>query len=346
MSRFKPAWMVILAGGVLGAFMAVLMKLGNPPNMGVCAICFSRDIAGALGLHKLENLSYIRPEIIGFVLGAAIAGMAAGEFKPVGGSSPIIRFVAGAFMSIGALVFLGCPVRMMARISGGDPTALVGLLGFIAGIYVGVRFLKAGYSLGERKELSKANGWVVPVLCLGLLVLLFVRPSFITLSPTGHAPLLVSLGAGLIVGALAQRSRLCTAGGIRDLFLMRSSHLFQGILAVLVLCFLGNLVLGQFHPGAHPIAHTDHLWSFLGMALVGMAAVMIGGCPMRQMVLAGYGNADSGFAFLGIIFGAGFAHNFLLAASPAGVPVNGQIAVILGIAALLIIGFTNRVKEA
>lgn len=344
MSRFKPAWMVILAGGVLGLFMAILMKLGNPPNMGVCAICFSRDVAGALGLHRIENLSYIRPEIIGFVLGAAIAGLASGEFKPVGGSSPMIRFVAGAFMSIGALVFLGCPVRMLARISGGDPTALVGLLGFVAGIWIGVGFLKSGYSLGERREVSKANGWVVPILCVGLLILLLVKPSFITLSETGHAPLFVSLGAGLIIGILAQRSRLCTAGGIRDLFLMRSGHLFQGILAVLVLCFVGNLILGQFNPGAYPIAHTDHLWSFLGMVLVGLAAVLIGGCPMRQMVLAGFGNADSGFTFLGIIFGAGFAHNFLLAAKPAGVPPNGMIAVIVGIVVLMIIGFTNREK--
>jgi YedE family putative selenium metabolism protein len=344
MSRFKSAWMVILAGSVLGALMAILMKLGNPPNMGVCAICFSRDIAGALGLHNIENLSYIRPEIIGFILGATIAGLAAREFKSVGGSSPILRFIAGAFMSIGALVFLGCPVRMMARISGGDPTALVGLLGFTAGIWIGVRFLKAGFSLGERREVSKANGWVVPILCVGMLILLLVKPSFITLSPAGHAPLLISLGAGLVIGILAQRSRLCTAGGIRDLFLMRDNHLFQGILAVLLFCFIGNLILGQFNPEAHPVAHTDHLWNFLGMVLVGLAAVMIGGCPIRQMVLAGYGNADSGFTFLGIIVGAGFAHNFLLAAKPTGVPPNGMIAVIVGIVVLLIIGFTNQEK--
>ena len=35
---------------------------------------------------------------------------------------------------IGALMFLGCPLRMVIRIGGGDWNALVGLVGFISGI--------------------------------------------------------------------------------------------------------------------------------------------------------------------------------------------------------------------
>jgi len=45
-------------------------------------VCFSRDIAGALGLHNASSVQYIRPEIIGGLLGAFIAALAFREFKP------------------------------------------------------------------------------------------------------------------------------------------------------------------------------------------------------------------------------------------------------------------------
>lgn len=342
MLRFKPAWIVILSGAVFGIFFSLLMKFGNPPNMGVCAICFIRDIAGAFGLHHVEKLSYFRPEILGFILGATIVGLAAKEFKPQGGSSPILRFLISAFVAIGALVFLGCPIRMVGRLAGGDPTALIGLLGFTVGIWIGVMFLKAGFTLGRTHKISKANGWFIPIFALFMVLLLLVKPSFITLSPKGHAPLLLSLIAGLAIGVLAQRSRLCFVGGIRDMILIRDTHLLQGLAGFFVLCLILNLLLGQFKPGAHPIAHTNHLASFLGMIVVGLGSVMIGGCPFRQTILAGNGNTDSGMSVLGMLVGVAFAHNFLLAGKPSGVSLNGIIAVSFGIVLLLIIGFTNR----
>lgn len=336
--------MLILAGGVFGIFFALLMKLGNPPNMGTCLICFTRDIAGALKLHHIEKLSYLRPEIIGFILGAFAAGFVSKDFKSQGGSSPILRFLIGAFISIGALVFLGCPIRMTGRLAGGDPTALVGLLGLVAGILIGVLFLKGGFTLGRAHAMSKVNGWIIPIIALFMLILLLAKPSYITLSPEGHAPLFISLLAGLIIGVLGQRSRLCFVGGIRDIMLMRDFHLFQGIVVFFVFCLLLNLFLGQFKPGAYPIAHTDHLASFLGMVIVGLGSVMIGGCPFRQTISAGYGNTDSGVTVLGMVAGAAFAHNFVLAGSPKGVPFNGLAAVIIGIVLLVIIGLTNRPK--
>ena len=33
---------------VIGALAALLVKFGNPGNMGICVACFTRDIAGAL----------------------------------------------------------------------------------------------------------------------------------------------------------------------------------------------------------------------------------------------------------------------------------------------------------
>ena len=61
--NFPP--LVIISGLVIGVIAAVLVKLGNPGNMGICVACFERDIAGALGLHRAAVVQYIRPEIIG-----------------------------------------------------------------------------------------------------------------------------------------------------------------------------------------------------------------------------------------------------------------------------------------
>ena len=96
---------ILIAGGVIGILAALLVKFGNPGNMGICVACFYRDIAGALGLHRAEVVQYIRPEIIGFILGAFILAFANKEFKARGGSSPLIRFVLGFFVMIGSLVF-------------------------------------------------------------------------------------------------------------------------------------------------------------------------------------------------------------------------------------------------
>ncbi len=72
---------IILAGAVIGLFASLLQKFGNPLNMGICVACFERDIAGALGLHRAAVVQYLRPEIMGFVLGATIAALSFGEFK-------------------------------------------------------------------------------------------------------------------------------------------------------------------------------------------------------------------------------------------------------------------------
>ncbi|WP_352419162.1 YedE family putative selenium transporter [Proteiniborus sp.] len=338
-------WKIIGSGAVLGILAALLVKFGNPVNMGICVACFYRDIAGALGLHRAAVVQYIRPEIIGFILGAFIFAKAKGEFKARGGSSPIIRFVLGFFMMIGALVFLGCPLRMILRLANGDLNALLGLAGYIVGILIGIQFLKKGFTLGRSTKQPEASGYIMPAIAVVLLILLVVAPAFIFFSTEGPgsktAPILLSLAAGLIVGLMLQRTRLCTAGGFRDAFLIKDFHFLWGIIGVFVFALIGNLV---FNPAAfkigfadQPIAHADHLWNFLGMVLVGITAVLLGGCPLRQTILAGEGDTDAAVTILGLIVGAAFAHNFGLASSPAGVTPNGKIAVIIGIVAIIAI---------
>jgi YedE family putative selenium metabolism protein len=341
--------LVIGAGLAVGAIAALLVKLGNPGNMGVCMACFERDIAGALGLHRAGPVQYLRPEIPGIVLGAFLAAVIAREATPRSGSSPAVRFLVGAFVMIGALVFLGCPTRMVLRLGGGDGNALVGLVGFTAGIAAGSLLLRRGMTLGRaRKEGSGVSAWIMPVLALGGVALLLVRPAFLSFSeaPPGsvHAAMPVSLGAGIAVGVLGQRSRLCFAGGIRDMMLFRLPHLLVGVGGVFLGVLLLNLVLGKFSPGfaGQPAAHSAHVWNLLGMALVGLGSMLLGGCPFRQLVLASQGNGDSVVAVLGMLVGAAFAHNCGLAASPAGVPVAGMVAVGAGLAVCVAIGLVAK----
>ncbi|MCF0248580.1 MAG: YedE-related selenium metabolism membrane protein, partial [Synergistes sp.] len=296
MSKHGPA----VAGVVLGVIAAFLVKFGNPGNMGFCVACFTRDIAGALGLHRAGIVQYLRPEIAGFILGAFASSLAFSEYKPRGGSSPMVRLALGFFAMIGALVFLGCPWRAYLRLAGGDWNAIAGIAGLICGIAIGVGFLYHGFSLGASKPTPKAAGLVMPLLAVVILLLLVIKPVFgpegsgpIFFSDKGpgaaHAPLLISLGAGLIVGWLAQRTRFCTVGAVRDLIMLKDSHLFKGVAAFILAAFATNLVLGQFKAGfaEQPVAHTMQLWNFLGMVLSGLCFTLAGGCPGRMLIMSG-----------------------------------------------------------
>ena len=351
-------WGIMAVGAFIGVFAPLLQKWGNPGNMGVCVACFERDIAGGLGLLRAGVVQYIRPEIIGFVIGALMAAYAFREFRPRAGSAPIVRFVLGAFAMIGALVFLGCPWRAMLRLTAGDGNAILGLCGLVAGIWIGILFLKAGYNLGRSEKTYPSAGWLLPLIMIGFFVLLLIFPQvegepksgvlFYSLKGPGamHAPIAVSLIVGLAIGFLAQRSRFCTMGAFRDLILFRIPYLFYGVLALLVFAFITNLILGQFHAGfaKQPVAHTIHLWNFGGMVLAGLAFCLAGGCPGRQLFMAGEGDGDAAVFVLGMIVGAGFAHNFGLASSPKGVGPHGITAVIIGLLVCLFIGFTMRKK--
>jgi len=266
---------IIIVGVAIGILATLLQKLGNPPNMGICVACFLRDIAGAIGLQRAEVVQCLRPEIMGFVFGAFISALAFGEWRSEGGSSPIIRFVLGAFVMIGALVFLGCPVRMMLRLAGGDLNALPAIGGIVVGVLIGIFFLKRGYNLGPATRMHPTVGAIMPLVMVALLLFAIFKPAFIFASESGpgamFAPLGISLGIGVAVGFLAQRSRMCFVGGWRDIFLVKEVYLFSGIAAFFIAALVTNYATGNFaadglyHWGfaEQPVAHNDHLWNFL-----------------------------------------------------------------------------------
>lgn len=338
---------IIFAGGIIGVISVILVYLGNPANMGFCIACFLRDTAGSIGLHRAEVVQYIRPEIIGLVLGAFLISFINREFGSKGGSSPLIRFVLGIFVMIGALIFLGCPFRMILRLAGGDLNAIFGIVGFAFGIFIGVQFLNKGFSLKRNYKMTKIEGYVYPTMNIGLLILLVVAPAFIFFSENGpasfRAPIIISLAAGLIVGILGQRTRLCMVGGVRDTILFKDGHLLYGFISILVFAFIANLGFGFFNLGfeSQPIAHTDGLWNFLGMVIVGWGSVLLGGCPFRQLILSGEGNIDSAISVIGMLVGAAIVHNFGLASSPEGVTTNGKIAAIICFVFMGLISYVN-----
>lgn len=125
--------------------------------------------------------------------------------------------------------------------------------------------------------------------------------------------------------------------------------LLAGFVAVFASALVCNLILTAVTPDTYfqagfagqAVAHTDGLWNFLGMLLVGFGCVLLGGCPLRQLVLSGEGNTDSAITVIGLVAGAAFAHNFGLASSGEGPTANGMIAVVIGIGVVLLIACLN-----
>ncbi len=116
-----------------------------------------------------------------------------------------------------------------------------------------------------------------------------------------------SLVVGLIVGYLAQRSRMCTIGGLRDYVLVRDTGLLKGVAAMLLASWI---VFGALRPiagsdlgrdliaaGTTPSGLTAVLAILAGALVLGFVATLSGACPLRQHVLAGQGRSGA-WAFL------------------------------------------------
>lgn len=353
---FKSRTGIISVGLIIGLLASTLQKIGNPKNMGICVACFERDTAGALGFHRVATVQYIRPEIIGLVFGAMIAAFIFKEYRARVGSAPIIRFMLGFFAMVGALVFLGCPWRALIRLAGGDGNAIPGIVGLVVGVAIGVLFIRNGYNLGRSVKTNPVVGLVLPMIMVGLLLLLILKPvlpsgvPFFSQEGPGsqHANYLIALGIAMVIGFIAQRTRFCTVGAIRDTILMRDYHLLSGVIALVAGALVMNLVFGQAHWGfvGQPVAHTNQLLNFGGMVLAGLAFALAGGCPGRQLFLSGEGDGDAAVFVLGMIVGAAFAHNFTTAAAPyPNNPANwgwGPAAIIAGLIFCVVLGLTVR----
>jgi hypothetical protein len=138
--------------------------------------------------------------------------------------------------------------------------------------------------------------------------------------------LLGTLFAGLIIGYLAQRVRMCFVGGIRDYVLVKDTYLikapvtfFIGAVAVFGIAYLFSSVpqwpwaitkMWMPIPGA-PLssAASIPIWVNVFLAVIGglglgVFSVFAGGCPLRQHVMASEGDKSSISYLAGFYFGA------------------------------------------
>ncbi len=336
---------------LVGALAAWLVAAGNPGNMGVCGACFLRDVGGALGLFT-AGPQYFRPEVAGVMLGAFVVVLARGRFAARSGSHAVARFAFGVWMAVGALVFLGCPFRLFQRLGGGDANALVGLAGLVLGVGLGLVFERRGYSVGKTTEAPKPVGLLGLALVLVLFVLfargVLLGPALgVREGPPARAPWALALGLAALAGAALSVTGFCGINAVRQLF-RGPRWMLAGALALVAAYGLVAGASGNFQAGfaGQPIAHTAHLWNALGMTLVGLAGCLAGGCPVRQIVMAGEGNGDAFVTCAGLVVGGAVAHNLALVSNAEGATPGGRIAVLVGLAFALVYGCASLVRGA
>lgn len=341
----------LAAGLAMGITAVVLVRYGNPRNTGICVSCFAENVAGSLRLHGDPRMTYLRPEFMGFLLGATLTALGRGKFKPRGGSAPFLRFIVGIFLILGSTVFLGCPIKVMLRLAGGDMTALAGLAGLFGGVWAGVLFLKRGFFLGRANPVKPLAAWIMPAFMAVLTVGVLVGPLSLRGGVVGaaaeHAPVLLSLAAGALLGGLSQRSSFCVTGGVRNFYLTGDVSMLSGVAALFLSALVLNGVFGFFELGmsSQPGVHLDHLWSAAGMGLVGFGAALIGGCPFRQLVMAGEGDTDAAAAVMGMLVGGGLAHTWAVRSTLAGATPAGKMATALGFVFVLAVALSHRERS-
>ncbi|HYC78307.1 MAG TPA: YedE family putative selenium transporter [Planctomycetota bacterium] len=323
----------------LGAAAALLVVAGNPGNMGLCGACFLRDVAGAFGLSAPPAAPRIfRPEVPGVVLGAALLALVRGRFVARSGGYAAVRFLFGVVSAIAALIFLGCPFRMLQRLGGGDVTAWAALPGFLVGVAVAVAAEERGYSPGRTQVAPAPVGLVGPLLFALALTGFFVGglylgPGYGEAGKPDHAHALVALGVALAAGAALSATGFCAISAGRALVRRRARKTMAYAALALVAGYAAvAIAAGRF--GGSPIAHGAWGWNFAALMALGMAGAFAGGCPVRQLVMTGEGNGDAFAAVVGLLVGGALAHNWGLvsqvatADGPGGPTPRGRIALI------------------
>lgn len=329
----------IISACIIGLFSSILSYKGNPINTGICISCFIENYAGALKLHKNIYMQYLRPEITFIILGSFISSILRNEFQPRISHSIIHSFFGGFFMIVGSAIFIGCPIKMLLKLAGGDLNAISGISGLVCGVYLGTFLLKDGIdtSLFTIKKLNNSySSYILIVLIMVIFLISIFYPGTLAESLSGagaeKAPLALSITFGLIIGYISQISRFCVTGATRNSIILKD---FTGLIALFSLTFFAfiiNIFLGKFNLGIYgqPGSHTQWIWSYLGMLLTGYIAVIIDGCPFRQLVKTGEGDINAQVSFFGMLIAGAFVQNFNILSDSSGPTISGKIWLLSG----------------
>ena len=123
---------------------------------------------------------------------------------------------------------------------------------------------------------------------------------------------IATLVAGVVLGYLGQRSRMCFVGGIRDFMLVRDGYLLKGLAAFGLTAWLAFPLAAAFcGASVGPFGPPDVVTVILtvcGAFGVGYVSTLANGCPFRQHVLAAQGVVSSGTYLAGFFAGAVIFH--------------------------------------
>ncbi|MEM3614355.1 MAG: hypothetical protein QW158_04040 [Nitrososphaerales archaeon] len=130
-----------------------------------------------------------------------------------------------------------------------------------------------------------------------------------------YAFAVATLIIGIIAGFLFQRTGQCFIGAYRDLYLFKDTHLLKGVVGFFIGALIGYIILKimaePFTAANFPwvlyntlaaipgsIVKAKDLLSILIVAIVGgfgigFFSTAMGGCPMRNHVMAAEGNLSS-----------------------------------------------------
>ena len=135
---------------------------------------------------------------------------------------------------------------------------------------------------------------------------------------------IVTILFGILIGWLGQRSGFCSIGGFRDFFMFRHTRLLYGYLALIGGAFIGYFVFWMITPlafehffwymtsGLTPVPGAPAgllvtgyiILAIIGGIAVGLIGVLLGGCPLRQLVMTSEGNVKALIFVVGMCIGA------------------------------------------
>ncbi len=219
-------------------------------------------------------------------------------------------------------------------------------------VRTGLLFERRGYNLGRTQVVAPADGLLGPAANAAVLILFLaggalVGPGPGEVAPPAHAPWVWALVIAEAVGAALSATGFCAVTGARQIFQQKRRMLAATGLLVIgyaaVAALAGNFKLGF---EGQPAAHTDGLWNVLSLALVGLTGCLVGGCPVRQIVMTGEGNGDAFITLSGILVGGAIAHNLGLVSTGEGPTQAGQTAVVIGLVLALAFAFSIASRRA